>query len=97
MRKLLHTATLLILAACLSCSSGETSMSKANATATKAAENLKNLKFDYPKDPKCGTPLSDGVGDSTEYKGKLYGFCSKECKNAFLQNPESFLAHIITP
>lgn len=91
-----------MLAACLGCSSGESSMSKADAspaisTAAKAVENLKDLKFDYPKDPACGSALSEGVGDSTEYKGKLYGFCSKECKEKFVKSPESFLAHLAIP
>lgn len=90
------------MAACQACSSGETSMPKANASptinsATKVAENLKNLKFDYPKDPKCGAALSEGVGDTTEYKGKLYGFCSRECKDEFLKSPESFLSRIAIP
>src|ERR1700744_3381042 len=49
--------------------------------------NLKGLAFAYSKDPACGMPLTAGVEDSLTYKGKLYGFCSKECKDAFLQNP----------
>lgn len=102
MSKFLYTICLFVLAACLGCSSGESSMSKADAspaisTAAKAVENLKDLKFDYPKDPACGSALSEGVGDSTEYKGKLYGFCSKECKEKFVKSPESFLAHLAIP
>jgi len=100
MPKFLYTICLFVLAACLGCSSGE--MSKTNAStmtssASKAAEDLKNLKFDYPKDPACGAALSEGIGDSTEYKGKLYGFCSKECKDKFVKSPESFLARIVIP
>lgn len=103
MRKIFYAVGLLGWTAIQGCSSEATSMPQANASsamghATKAAaEDLKKLKFDYPKDPKCGAPLSAGLEDSTEYKGKLYGFCSKECKDAFLASPESFLAHIVTP
>jgi YHS domain-containing protein len=59
--------------------------------------NFKALTFDYKKDPACGMPLTAGVEDTLHYKGKLYGFCSKECKEAFLQNPDSSLAQIIPP
>ena len=55
---------------------------------------LKSLHFDYNKDPACGMPLHAGLEDTTVYKGKLYGFCSKECKAAFWQNPASFVAQI---
>jgi YHS domain-containing protein len=56
--------------------------------------SLKALHFDYGKDPACGMPLHAGLLDSTVYKGKLYGFCSKECKDAFLKDPASYLAQI---
>ena len=100
MRKLFYVAGLFVLAACQSQSTEENPMPKANAAisqAQEAAAKLKNLKFDYLKDPACGMPLKAGLEDSTSYKGKLYGFCSKECKDAFLKSPESFLAHLVTP
>jgi YHS domain-containing protein len=50
------------------------------------------LAFDYKKDPSCGMPLTAGVEDTLHYKGKLYGFCSKECKDAFLKDPASYVA-----
>jgi YHS domain-containing protein len=53
---------------------------------------LKSLHFDYAKDPACGMPLKAGLEDIAHYKGKLYGFCSKECKGEFLKNPASYLA-----
>ena len=49
---------------------------------------------DYKKDPACGMPLTAGLEDTTRYKGKLYGFCSKECKEEFLKNPVGFTATI---
>ncbi len=47
---------------------------------------------DYKKDPACGMPLTAGLEDTTRYKGKLYGFCSKECKEEFLKNPDGYAA-----
>lgn len=42
---------------------------------------------DNKKDPNCGMPVSAGIEDTVHYDGKVYGFCSDECKQAFLKNP----------
>ena len=63
-------------------------------TAMASKPDLKNLHFDYQKDPACGMPLRAGLEDTTHYKGKLYGFCSKECKDAFLKDPKSYTAKL---
>jgi len=47
---------------------------------------------DNKKDFVCGMPVTAGIGDTAHYKGKVYGFCSKECKDDFLKNPMSYLA-----
>src|SRR5258707_7618453 len=71
MRKLLQISILIGLTACHGYSSQEASISNANASpAINRAANLKNLKFDYAKDPACGMPLKAGVGDSTQCKGQ---------------------------
>ncbi len=44
------------------------------------------------KDFSCGMPVSAGLEDTCQYKGKAYGFCSKECKEEFLKSPERYLA-----
>lgn len=53
---------------------------------------FKEMKFDNIKDLVCGMPLTAGVGDTANYIGKVYGFCSKECKEAFLKDPSAYLA-----
>jgi YHS domain-containing protein len=63
----------------------------------KPAEEIKNTaavkaKFtrdmvDNKKDPSCGMPLTAGIEDTVHYEGKVYGFCSDECKQQFLKNP----------
>lgn len=55
-------------------------------------EMFTNVQFALTKDPACNMPLSAGIEDTTHYKDKVYGFCSKECKDEFLKDPESFLA-----
>jgi len=43
---------------------------------------------DNKKDPNCGMPVTAGIEDTVHYKDKVYGFCSEECKDAFLKNPD---------
>jgi YHS domain-containing protein len=43
---------------------------------------------DNKKDPNCGMPVTAGIADTVHYKGKVYGFCSDECRDAFLKNPD---------
>ena len=47
---------------------------------------------DNKRDLVCKMPVTAGIGDTAHYKGKVYGFCSKQCKDSFLANPESYLA-----
>jgi transcriptional regulator GlxA family with amidase domain/YHS domain-containing protein len=56
-------------------------------------KTFKSLKFDNPKDLVCGMPVSVGVVDTAHYQGKLFGFCSTECKREFLKNPSTYLKH----
>lgn len=53
---------------------------------------FKSMHFDNKKDFSCGMPLTAGVADTAQYNGKVYGFCSKECKTEFLKNPAAYLA-----
>lgn len=61
-----------------------------SSTAVKA--DLSAVKLDFQKDLVCGMPVKAGVEDTLTYKGKVYGFCAKECKDEFLKDPESYLA-----
>jgi YHS domain-containing protein len=42
---------------------------------------------DNLKDPSCGMPLTAGIEDTLHYNGKVYGFCSDECRDEFKKNP----------
>lgn len=57
-----------------------------------AANVFEHLLVDNKKDPSCGMPVTAGISDTAHYKDKVLGFCSKECKDAFLKNPEANLA-----
>jgi membrane fusion protein, copper/silver efflux system len=45
------------------------------------------------KDPVCGMPLSGKAEQSSVYHGARYGFCSKDCKDKFDQNPSVYIGN----
>ena len=49
------------------------------------------VMVDNKKDPNCGMPVTAGIADTVHYKGKVYGFCSDECRDAFLKNPDALV------
>jgi YHS domain-containing protein len=63
--------------------------------ATKPADSLAAYTadmLDSKKDHVCGMPVSAGISDTAHYKGKVYGFCSKECKDEFVKTPDKYLS-----
>jgi YHS domain-containing protein len=53
---------------------------------------FKEINVDNKKDLVCGMPLTAGAGDTANYKGKVYGFCSKLCKDEFEKNPTAYVS-----
>lgn len=47
-------------------------------------------KLSMNKDLVCGMPVSV-VEDTVHFNGKVYGFCSADCKSAFVKRPELYL------
>jgi YHS domain-containing protein len=65
---------------------------KDSTTAAIPKRPFEGMAFASKMDLACGMLLTAGVQDTAHYKGKVYGFCSKECKADFLKTPEAFLA-----
>ncbi|MDT7903040.1 MAG: YHS domain-containing protein [Caldivirga sp.] len=42
-------------------------------------------------DPVCGMEVGEDTAFKTLYKGKVYYFCSRQCKEAFDKDPERYL------
>lgn len=66
-------------------------------TAPVAAEDkkvdIKLSELSANQDFVCGMPLEEGsVADTFRYEGKLYGFCSHECKDSFALKAATYLA-----
>ena len=100
--KLLKTSLSLLITVCLlagSCKSGKPKTEDKPAADTMVslqkdttAHIFEHMLVDNKKDPSCGMPVTAGISDTAHYKDKVLGFCSKECKDAFLKNPEANLA-----
>lgn len=93
--KVLSIAMFLLLgiAACNQKQHTETKMEgQPEATASEMV-NVPLSEFAEPKkDWRCGMPLEEGqIADTANYEGKLYGFCSKECKADFVKEPQAYL------
>jgi putative intracellular protease/amidase/YHS domain-containing protein len=59
-------------------------------TAIHPINAFKAVKFDNKKDFICGMSITAGVADTAVYKGKIFGFCSKVCKQEFKKNPSYY-------
>jgi YHS domain-containing protein len=82
----------LALAGCHS-SAGKDNPVPATVTGAQAADSVKTYDvalLDNKKDPVCGMPSGAGMEDTLHVNGKVIGFCSKECKAAFLKDPKSY-------
>ena len=84
---------LLLLVIVFSCNKKEANVVKETTSVIDPKNPLNKLKYDNKIDFYCKMDITKyGVSDTTLYKGKLYGFCAKMCKDEFLKNPEKYLA-----
>jgi YHS domain-containing protein len=65
---------------------------KDSTTVAVPKQPFDSVAFASKKDVACGMLLTAGVTDTAHYNGKIYGFCSPECKTDFLKTPDAFLA-----
>lgn len=77
--------SLICIAACNSNTQQTTLKDTTNtATAEVPKTDFSQVTFATKKDTTCGMPLTAGLEDSVQLQGKVYGFCSKECKEEFV-------------
>lgn len=73
------------------CGSGEHSGHESGGQAVQTKAEVKGEKAEAVKDPVCGMDVSDiKKASSEEYKGKVYYFCSENCKKTFKKDPSSY-------
>ncbi len=63
-----------------------------DSTVAKVDDAFKNVAFDSKRDLTCGMPITAGITDTAHFNNKVYGFCSKECKEEFMKNPATYVA-----
>ncbi len=83
---------LLLVLVLSSCKKEESKKEVKETSFEKPTNALNNLKYNNKIDFYCQMDIVKyGVSDTVTYKGKLYGFCSKMCKDEFLKTPEKYL------
>lgn len=90
---MLIAASLLLLA---SCNQNKTQTANTETTTPAESKNvdIKLAELGSPKDFACGMDLAEGeIADTMQYDGKVYGFCSKECKAEFAKDPQQHLSN----
>ena len=92
-----YIAIMFLFTACQSSATKKQEEVRQNAPAMQAHHSAvddayKSLAFDNKYDLSCGMPLTAGLSDTAQYKGKLYGFCSAGCKEDFKKNSKKLLS-----
>ena len=93
MNKAMFYALLVLGLTFASCNTKKATPADENISAPPKAINIKLSELATKKDLNCDMDLIQGaIGDTALYQGKIYGFCSVECKADFLKDPEAHLA-----
>ncbi len=87
MMSLICLATIMITTACKQ-KNTKAEIAKRDTTTNKQfikpANKFAGIQMASKKDTSCGMPLSAGLEDTVQLNGKIYGFCSPECKQDFV-------------
>lgn len=92
----LPVAAIIALAACNQKAETKATEQQPEITAAEPENvNVKVSDLATPKDFICGMDVAEGsIADTASYEGKLYGFCSKECKAEFAKDPAKYVAQV---
>ena len=96
--KITYAAVVLLFVACNTASNKEESKQPANTDTTMSVKQ-ETVKYtitmvDNKKDPSCGMPVQGGIDDTIHYNNKVIGFCSKDCKDAFMKDAAKNVAAV---
>ena len=91
MKKIILAFVALSFAACQS-KQTEPEVKTAPALEQTTTEVKPTIELASNEDPVCKMSVGSEYADTTMYNGKIYAFCSVDCKTEFLKNPASYLA-----
>ena len=84
-KKLFVYVCMMIVCVITSCTNSPDKIASTNDAKDSAVKkDFSQVVFATKKDTSCGMPLTAGLEDTLHFNGKVYGFCSKECKDAFV-------------
>lgn len=98
MKKMYPSAFIATIALLMACGSNSNeAIDPATQVEANGMDSTMHSKYEVSmvnnkKDPSCGMPVTAGISDTAHYQNKVLGFCSSECKQAFLENPAANLA-----
>lgn len=82
----------------MACNNAKNEQADEPAVKVTKQENLlatgpfKSLEFASKKDLYCEMDIEKyGASDTLSHNGKLYGFCSKMCKDEFAKAPQTYI------
>ncbi|MHA7610410.1 YHS domain-containing protein [Elizabethkingia meningoseptica] len=85
----LYIMTILLSVSVFSCAKEEPKVMHVTKTAQDI--DLKDVKVVNAEDPICNMKTAEFLKDTAVYKGKIYGFCSDNCKKEFKKAPEKYV------
>ena len=96
MRTIIYSA---LITALLACNNNKEEKVTADTIATmqhhtvETKHDFSGISFASAKDTTCHMPLTAGISDTAVVDGKVYGFCSTECKEEFIKTLHAKAAH----
>ncbi len=87
--KLWPVLAALLLASCHAPNKQPEKPAYSSKTSRLPGRDFSHVKFALDLDLGCYMPLTAGIEDTAMVDGKVYGFCSKECKEEFYKDPHA--------
>ncbi len=83
--------TIVIFVFVLASCSQNNKPAESNANAEKVKTETAKVTFASDKDLVCGMSVTSETNDTAMVDGKVYGFCSKTCKEKFVSDTKAYL------
>ena len=89
--KMMKYLTIVFFVFVLASCSQKNKSAESNGNAEKPKTETAKMTFASDKDLVCGMSITSEAKDTAMVDGKVYGFCSKTCKEKFVRDPKAYL------